>query len=57
MERLRLSAFRGLYESYPQNESEEFVEWKSALYDSFFCKRIVDSSNDVWRTVLWISAF
>lgn len=22
-----------------------------------FCKRIVDSSNDVWRTVLWISAF
>ena len=48
--------FRGLYESYPQNESEEFVEWKSALYDSFFCKRIVDSSNDVWRTVLWISA-
>ena len=26
--------FRGLYESYPQNESEEFVEWKSALPDA-----------------------
>ena len=31
--------FRGLYESYPQNESEEFVEWKSALYDSFFLQK------------------